>query len=301
VHKPSLLILAAGLGSRYKGYKQVESVGPLGACLYDYAVYDAKQAGFDQIVFVINRSMEALFKNEIQRKYGPQARFDYVYQELHQLPAQFSLPRQRTKPWGTSHAVLAAREALRTPFVAINADDYYGPSSYLMIAEQLRNMADDSLEQAMVGFELEKTLSPYGEVSRGACEIRNGFLTAITEREHIRLANDKVLYQDPSGHTKEFKPDTFVSMNFWGFAPQVLFPILERNFKDFLASHLNDPKAEFYLPAAVNNAIRAKALRVKVLKSKETWLGMTYADDLEQVRKQIRTKIDSGIYPENIF
>jgi NDP-sugar pyrophosphorylase family protein len=301
VQKPSLLILAAGLGSRYKGYKQVEPIGPLGASLYDYAVYDAKQAGFGQIVFVINRQMETLFKTEIQRKYGRPDRFEYAYQELNELPAEFTAPQQRTKPWGTGHAVLVAQKVLKTPFVAINADDYYGPGSYQMIAAELQRMAADSFGQVMVGFELEKTLSRHGEVSRGECEIENEYLTAITEREHIRFVGDGVVYQDVQGTAQKFKPNTLVSMNFWGFAPQIIFPVLEQNFEAFLKENIHNPKAEFYLPAAVNQAIRSQTIRVKVLKSKETWLGMTYAEDREQVRRQIRAKIEAGIYPEKIF
>jgi UTP-glucose-1-phosphate uridylyltransferase len=245
--------------------------------------------------------METLFKTEIERKYGRPDCFEYVYQELNDLPAEFTLPQQRTKPWGTGHAVLAARTLLKTPFLAINADDYYGPASYQMIAAELMRMTADSTEQAMVGFELEKTLSRHGEVSRGACEIESGYLTGITEREHIRFVDDAVVYQGIQGTVEKFKPGTLVSMNFWGFAPQSIFPVLEQNFNAFLKENVHNPKAEFYLPAAVNQAIGNRVIRVKVLKSKETWMGMTYAEDREQVRKQIRAKIEAGIYPEKIF
>ncbi|RPI80032.1 MAG: nucleotidyltransferase [Desulfobacteraceae bacterium] len=301
MQKPSLLILAAGLGSRYKGCKQVEPIGPFGAALYDYAVYDARRAGFEQVVFVINRQMDDFFKKEIKRKYGSNAPFNFVYQELDSLPAGFTPPLGRAKPWGTGHAVLTARDALHAPFIAINADDYYGPSSYQMIASELRSLPAKAMDQVMVGFEIEKTLSAHGEVSRGACEVQNGRLVSIEEREHIHLEDQRVQYRDPQGRIQTFKPGTLVSMNFWGFAPQTIFPILERGFQSFLKKHGSDLKAEFYLPAAVNQAIESGEIRVKVLPTAETWMGMTYAEDRAEVRRQIRAKIEAGIYPEKIF
>jgi dTDP-glucose pyrophosphorylase len=298
--KPTLVILAAGIGSRYGGLKQVDPVGPNNEVLLDYAIYDARRAGFDTIVFVISRTLERDFKARFDARYSQTINLAYVCQDLDLLPPGFSVPSERIKPWGTGHAVLAARPEVRTPFAVINADDYYGSGSFNVLGEALASMPSDSGEFVMVAFDLEKTLSEHGEVARGVCEVREGRLVSIIEREKIKRVDNGIVFQDADGVLSPLDCGAPVSMNCWGFAPDTFFPRAERLFCEFLKQRQADEKAEFYLPSIINSGIADKALEVKVLRSGEQWFGMTYPQDRQQVANCIREKIRLGVYPERL-
>jgi UTP-glucose-1-phosphate uridylyltransferase len=299
--KPSLCILAAGMGSRYGGMKQIDPVGPNGAVLLDYAIYDAVKAGFGKIVFVITHAIEQGFKENFERKYGDSLNVEYAFQDLDKVPAGFTVPAERKKPWGTGHAVLIAREALKEPFAVINADDYYGASSYRILADFLRGMTPGSRTMAMVGFAVENTLSENGTVSRGVCTIDKGKLVSVVEREKIQREQGSIYHQTAEGKKETIAKGTLVSMNFWGFAPDMIFPWFEKQFAEFMKSKGTDPKAEFYLPSAIDAGIRAKEMSVEVLATQESWFGLTYSEDKPVTREFIEKKIREGVYPENLF
>lgn len=299
--KTSLVILAAGIGSRYGGLKQLEAVGPAGALLLDYSVYDAKRAGFGRIVFVISRRIEEDFKKFIGSRYIDSVDVDYVFQELQTLVMDFKVPQFRQKPWGTGHAVLSAYTHVHQPFAVINADDYYGPQSYVCMHDFLKTKNRDSKEFAMVGFQVQQTLSAHGKVSRGICNVDAGCLVSIVERERIYTLKKKLYYDDTHNHTSEIMPDSLVSMNLWGFAPDTLFPILQERFKVFLKEQGCNPKAEFYLPSAINYAIQAHAIKVTILQTPEQWFGLTYPEDKAIVKARILEKVRNGVYPEKLF
>jgi dTDP-glucose pyrophosphorylase len=299
--KPTLVILAAGIGSRYGGLKQVEPVGPNGEVLLDYAIFDARRAGFGNIVFVISRALEKDFKSRFDGKYRGSIAIDYVFQDMDKIPQGFSIPAERKKPWGTGHAVLVTREAVTAPFAVINADDYYGSRSFMVLGEALAAMPLDSRELVMIGFDLEKTLSEHGEVARGVCTVRDGRLVSIVEREKIKRSGDAVVYQAADGAVMPFERGVQVSMNCWGFAPKTFYPRAEADFTEFLKKRGSEVKAEFYLPSIINDALAQGALTVKVLNSGEQWFGMTYPQDREMVRECIRRKIAQGVYPDALF
>jgi choline kinase len=299
--KPSLCILAAGIGSRFGGLKQMKPVGPDGELLIDYSIFDAHKAGFGRIVFVISKKIEHEFKGYMEERYGIDAGFVYAYQELHDIPKGYSVPEGRAKPWGTAHAVLAARSAADVPFGVINADDYYGPGSLAVLYRALENMMPDAAEFVMVGFELEKTLSEHGAVSRGICSVENGYLASVVEREKIRRSGSSIMYATASGEENPLDPRTTVSMNCWGFAPKTFFPLLEKDFVEFLNRSGKELKSECYLPAVVNNGLAHKKISVKMLYSGERWFGMTYADDCGTVREYLQKKIKEGAYPSSLF
>ena len=299
---PTLLILAAGLGSRYGGSKQVDPVGAHGACLFDYSIYDARKAGFGKIVFLISRAMEKEFKAAIANKYGANNDFiQYAYQALDDLPAGYRLPDERIKPWGTGHAVLAAREVIKEPFAVINADDYYGPGSFAAMADALKGCGPESREMVMVGFRLARTLSPHGHVSRGVCVTADGYLQSVIEREKVRQTGDGIVFIDPAGAQVPIAADSVVSMNFWGFVPRSIFPILDEHFQQFLSREITNPKAEFYIPLALDAAIAGSQIKVRVLESDEAWFGMTYAEDRAEVAAQLAQRTAQGAYPQNLF
>ena len=299
--KPSLLILAAGMGSRYGGVKQIDPVGPHGEHLLDYAVYDAVRAGFGKVVFLIKKSMEDEFKKNVSSRYVDTVEIDYAFQELDKVPPGFPVPESRTKPWGTAHAVLVSEGIINEPFAAINADDYYGPSSYKTLYSALNKMDNDSREFIMIGFRIENTLSEYGHVARGVCSVSDGCLVSVTEREEVKFLNGKIVYKDENDSYRELKPGTIVSMNFWGFAPDTLYPIIKEQFKVFMLEHGGSSKAEIYLPPVVDYAIRTGKATVKVLMSEEKWFGMTYKEDKSKVKENILKKIQEKVYPENLF
>ena len=301
----TLLVLAAGIGRRYQGLKQVERVGPSGETMLDYAVYDALRSGFGRLVFVIRREIEAVFRRSIGDFWESRAPVSYVYQELDgALPADFTLPQDRRKPWGTAHAVLLCRETVGTPFAAINADDFYGPGAYRALGDWLRALPEKSPagmdEFGFVGYPLKKTLSEHGHVSRGVCALNgDGYLREVVERVKIEKAGGGARAQIEPGRWLPLTGDEVASMNFWGFAPGV-FAHLESGFTDFLKRCARDPEAEFYLPSAVNDMIAAGKARVKHIPTRETWFGMTYPGDVARVRSWIRELVDQRVYPENL-
>ncbi len=299
--KPSLLILAAGFGSRYHGSKQIDPVGPRDACIFDYTIYDAVKAGFKKIVFLILRQMEYDFKEMIASKYGRGLEIEYAFQEISNIPEGYSMPDFRKKPWGTGHAALSAKKLIKAPFAVVNADDYYGPASFSTMFNALKNMRTGSNELVMVGFRLDNTLSSYGTVSRGVCRVKDGYLVSIVERESIRRTGAGIVCEENNQTIKDIDPKTIVSMNFWGLPPDTIFPILEERFDTFIKENISNARAEFYLPSVIDWAVKEKQLKVKVLETTESWFGMTYAADKDQVREKIKRKIDQGLYPVNLF
>lgn len=286
----SLLVLAAGMGSRYGGLKQIDPVGPSGETLLDYAVFDAVRAGFGRVVFVIRRELEDAFRKGVTAKYSGRIAVDFAYQSANDLPPGARAPQAREKPWGTGHAVWCARRAVSGPFAVINADDFYGAGSYARLAAFLG--ATQDARSAIVGFRLANTLSENGTVSRGVCVERGGLLISITEEKAIGRAD--------VGDGRRFKGDEIVSMNFWGFTPEV-FGGIEAGLRDFLESNGSDPGAEFYLPAAVSQMIAKGTLCVSVLPSDDAWFGVTYREDRPRVEAVIRGLVARGAYPSLLF
>ena len=291
--QPTLLVMAAGMGSRYGGLKQIDAVGPSREAIIDYSIYDALRAGFGRLVFVIRRDIEAPFREVIGNKFEKRIAVDYVYQELDKLPSGFTIPPGRTKPWGTTHAILMAEETLHEPFAAINADDFYGRESFQVLADFLRAGGPD---YAMVGYTLRNTLSEHGSVSRGVCECdAAGFLRAVVELTKVEKhgrgarADDRVLSGDEP-----------VSMNFWGFTP-ALFPQLREQFTEFLRRSGQELKSECYIPTTVNELVASGTARVKVLRTPASWFGITYKEDKPQVVASIDKLVADGGYPQKLW
>ena len=280
--KPTLLILAAGIGSRYGGLKQADGMGPGGETILEYSVHDAIKAGFGKVVFVIRREIEAAFREVVGRKVEPHIHTEYAFQEMTTGLDWLEEKPDRTKPWGTGHAILSARELVGEPFVAINADDFYGADAFQTIGDFL--LTDCSPEQySMVAYQLSNTLSENGAVSRGVCTTNaEGFLTDVVERTKIERFPDGIYYSDESG--RHFLADnTPVSMNFWGFHPAI-FGEIESQFRDFVLQNKDNPKSEFYIPKVVNTLIESGKVRVKVLNSDSQWYGVTYPEDKDTVQ-----------------
>ena len=293
---PTLVVLAAGIGSRYGGLKQMDPVGPAGEFVVDYSVYDALRAGFGRVVFVIRRDIEDAFKDTLGSRIAAHAPVAYVFQELGDLPDGFTPPAGRKKPWGTAHAVLTARDAVDAPFAVINADDFYGLPSYEVLAAYLRDTAVRGHDYAMVGFVLWNTLSDFGSVARGICRADlDGNLESVTERTHIEKAGDKVLCADEA-----LSGDETASMNMWGFKT-TMFRHLEERFAAFLAGSATDEKAECFIPTVVSELVRAGRVRVKVLRTPAQWFGMTHPDDRDIVVARIRALVDAGEYPPDLW
>lgn len=298
--KPTLLILAAGMGSRFGGLKQVEPVGPNGEAIIDYSIYDAIRAGFGKVVFVIRESFADAFKEKFDPILKGKIDVEYVYQELDNLPEGFSLPEGREKPWGTAHAILVTKNVIAEPFCALNADDFYGYNAYKVMADFLTN-SDNSKEYSMVGYKLSKTLSDFGSVSRGICDVdENDLLRKIVETTKILKKDGKIISVEPDGSEKELTGDESASMNIWGFKPSV-FPVLEEKFTDFLKNQINEPKSEIYIPSVVFDMIQEKKATVKVLKADSPWFGVTYKEDKPLVVEKINRLIDAGEYPEKLY
>ena len=299
--KPTLLILAAGIGSRYGGLKQLDKVGPNGETIIDYSVYDAIQAGFGKVVFVIRENIEADFRAFFDEKLKGRIEVEYVFQEIHKIPAGLSFNIERVKPWGTGHAVLMAKDAIKENFAVINADDFYGREAYQTLADYFKTEDRSDTDYCMVGYELKNTLSENGYVSRGQCKSdENNFLLDVIERTHIERKDDTIVFQDENGNHIKLKEDTLVSMNFWGFTPSY-FEFLNEKFSHFIPENANNLKAEFYIPSVVNDLIEEKRARVKVLHSKATWFGVTYKEDKDSVMKNIQQLISSGKYPIKLW
>jgi dTDP-glucose pyrophosphorylase len=295
---PSLLVLAAGMGSRYGGLKQIDPVGPSGETIMDYSIYDALRAGFGKIVFVLRKEIEAAFRQTIATRFEHRIAIDYVFQELDGLPPGFSVPDGRTKPWGTTQAVLAATGAVREPFAVINADDFYGAESFRVLAAHLQSATTD---YAMIGFVLRNTLSDFGAVARGVCQVdEHGFLKSIVEMTNIARDGSQAKSTDSTGKVSQLSGDEIVSMNMWGFMPEV-FAQLEQVFQEFLETHGSDLRAESYLPNAVNRLIDSGQARVCVVPTAGSWFGVTYRQDRERVVESIARLVQAGFYPERLW
>jgi UTP-glucose-1-phosphate uridylyltransferase len=288
--------MAAGIGSRYGGLKQIDPVGPSGEIVLDYSVYDAIQAGFGKVVFIIRPDIEEAFKEVIGHKLDGKINVEYVFQTVDKLPGGFSVPDGRTKPWGTGQAVLMARPVVHEPFAVINADDFYGRESLRVVADRLKAADVNGTDFCMAGFYIKNTLSPHGGVARGYCDVQNGKLQHIVERFNIERKPDGVIRYDGG----EMADDDMVSMNTWGFTPK-LFDFLERGFEEFLADKGSELKSEFYLLEVVDGMIQRGDAEVAVLPTNEKWMGVTYADDKPQVMTGIRALVNAGVYPENLW
>lgn len=284
----TLVVMAAGMGSRFGGLKQLEPMGPHGESILDFSVYDAKKAGFTKVVFVIKKAIEAEFKEKVGRRIEEKIAVEYVFQETDCLPAGYSCPAGREKPWGTGQAVLCCRAAVHTPFAVINADDFYGRSAFEQIYEQLRKNSD---RYCMVGFRLGNTITENGHVSRGVCAVEKGLLVDICE--HPKIGADCVSELD--GERRSLSPDTVVSMNMWGFTPD-LFDYLDADFRTFLDAHGGEMKSEFYLPSVVDRLIRSGEKAVEVLVAEDKWYGVTYKEDKQTVVAAIADLIAHGHY-----
>jgi hypothetical protein len=298
----TLLILAAGMGSRYGGMKQVDPFGPSGETITDYSIYDAYRAGFNRFVFVISPKMEEDFKTNYVKKFPSHIKVDYVIQSIDNIPEGFSLPEDRVKPWGTAHAVLMAKEAIHEPFAVINADDYYGSKSYQIMNDFLVGTDKGASGQyCMVGFELQKTVSEHGSVARGVCQVTDsGYLKGMAERTKIFLQDGGIVYEDEDGATHGLDPMDTVSMNLFGFTPD-FFSHIEETFKVFIKDNISNPKAELYIPLVVDNLLNAGVARMSVLQTPESWFGVTYQEDKPKVLAAIRKLVDDGIYPEALW
>jgi hypothetical protein len=296
--KPALLVLAAGMGSRYGGLKQLDPVGPGGETLLDYSVHDALRAGFGRVVFLIRRDIEEEFRAKVGSRYAGQVAVDYAFQQLDDLPDGGTPPADRAKPWGTAHAVWCARGVLTEPFAALNADDFYGADSFRRMAAFLGAVDPGAQppEFSMVGFRLDRTLSEHGTVARGLCEVDgSGLLLGVEELTDIARGPGGAIV---SGG-RELPPAASVSMNFWGFTPQV-FPLLESGLRQFLAAHGTNPKAECYIPTAVAGMISDGTARVRVLPTTSPWFGVTYREDRPQVVESLQQLVNAGEYPAKL-
>jgi len=295
---PTLLILAAGAGSRYGGLKQFEPVGPHDETIMEYSIFDAHRAGFGKVVFVIRKDKEEPFKRAVESKFEKRIPIDYVFQELGKLTPGFSVPTGRTKPWGTTHAILMAANLIHEPFAVINADDFYGAASFRALANHLQSGTPD---YAMVGFTLRNTLSEFGTVARGVCHVdEEGYLKDIAELKAIEREGTHITNTDEEGRETSLSGGEVVSMNMWGFTPEV-FPLLNKHFQDFLKSHGQELKSECFIPSTVNELLFSKQARVKVLRSGDSWFGVTYREDHPRVVHHILELIEGGSYPRRLW
>jgi len=296
--KPTLLVLAAGMGSRYGGLKQIDPVGPADETIIDYSIYDAMRAGFGKLVFVIRKDIEQQFKEIVGARFEKRIPVEYVFQELDKLPPGCSLPAGRTKPWGTTHAILMAADTIGEPFAAINADDFYGAEAYRLLAQHLTSGTTD---YAMVGFILRNTLSKFGSVARGVCRVdENNHLKSVVEMMKIEPDGGGAKNTDAAGQITKLTGEEAVSMNFWGFTP-ALFPQLKTQFEAFLKKSGNELKSECYIPSTVNDLVVVGQAKVKVLRTNDFWFGVTYREDRPQVVESIRQLIAQGKYPEKLW
>lgn len=299
--KPTLLILAAGMGSRYGGLKQLDPLGPNGETIMDYSIYDAINAGFGKVVFVIRKSFEKDFTESIISKYKNHIKTEVVFQELSDLPDGYTLDKNREKPWGTNHAVLVAKDVIKEPFAVINADDFYGRESYEILADKLNKLAGDENHYCMVGYRLENTLSEGGAVSRGVCKVdKDSYLESVVECTHIMRRDDKIEYKDANDQWTELAPKTLVSMNMWGFTPDY-FEHSTTYFKEFLDENEGKLKAEFYIPTAIDKLIKFKIADVKVLDTAAQWFGVTYSEDRAGVVQKLANLVKEGVYPSPLW
>lgn len=299
--KPTLFILAAGMGSRYGGLKQLDGLGPNGETIMDYSVYDAIRAGFGKVVFVIRKDFEQDFREKVLAKYADKVPCEVCFQSVDALPEGFSVPEGRQKPWGTNHAVLMAKGIINEPFAVINSDDFYGKESFEVLAEFLKSVEGKQNQYCMAGYAVGNTLSENGSVNRGVCQTdENDYLTDVVERTNIERISGKIVFKDEKGQEVELQEEVPVSMNMWGFTPEY-FDYSEVAFKQFLTEHGTEPKAEIYIPTVVNDLIVKGTVTCKVLPTPSKWFGVTYAQDRPQVVMRLNELINKGVYPKKLF
>ena len=303
MNKPVLVIMAAGMGSRYGGLKQLDPVDNDGHIIMDFSMYDAKRAGFEKVVFIIKHEIEEEFKEHVGKRMEKYMDVAYAYQNIDNIPEGYEVPEGRVKPWGTAHAVYSCMDEIDGPFAVINADDYYGVEAFKLIYDYLSTHADDDkYRYTMVGYHLANTVTDNGYVSRGVCETNeNGELISVTERTRIEKYNGGVAYTEDDGNTWVQVPDDItVSMNMWGLTPE-FFAILKNGFEQFLnKTDMEDLKAEYLLPTIIGELLKEGTVSVKVLKSEDQWFGVTYKEDRETVVEAVKSLIDKGIYPDKL-
>lgn len=299
----TLVIMAAGMGSRFGGLKQIEPVGPCGEIILDYSVYDAVRAGFDKVVFLIKKEIEEDFRAITDGRYDEKIKIDYAFQELDNLPEGFTVPEGRTKPWGTAHAIYSCKDVIDGPFAVINADDYYGVETFKVIYDELTKEKEDTgiYDFSMVGFKIENTLTENGHVARGVCKIENGYMTDIVERTKIMYRDGKIMFTEDEETWVEIPEGTPVSMNLWGFTPEIITEIGNR-FTAFLKKNADNPlKSEFYIPLVVDELVKEGKAKVTALTTHEKWYGVTYKEDKQSVIDALNEKTDKGIYPAPLW
>ena len=303
--EPTLVIMAAGMGSRYGGLKQVDTITDTDEIIVDFSLYDAMLAGFDRAIFIIREEHRDLFREVIDERAGRFMKIEYAYQKIDDIPQGVAVPEDRKKPWGTAHAVLSCRDMIDGPFAVINADDYYGPDGFAAIYEYLTTHKDgEKQEYCMVGYKLENTVTENGTVSRGVCTIdENGNLADVTERTKIKEVDGRISYTEDEGETWIPLPDgTIVSMNFWGFTAGMMNELKDGMDEFFETKFISDPvKSECYLPAVADNLIKTGKANVKVLNSSDAWYGITYPEDKEDVKNALESIKDKGLYPPKLW
>jgi len=299
--KPTLFVLAAGMGSRYGGLKQLDGVGPNDETIMDYSIFDAIRGGFGKVVFVIRKDFEDDFRIKILSKYENHIPVETVFQSLYILPEGFTCPEERTKPWGTNHAVLMGKEVIKEPFAVINADDFYGRDSFATLGVELAHSSGKKNQYCMVGFRIGNTLSESGSVARGICETNaDGFLTTVVERTAVERIEGEIQFIDENGEKTVLDENRPVSMNMWGFTPDY-FDYAEAYFKVFLRENIHNLKSEYFIPLCVNDLVTRNIAKVKVLDTTSKWFGVTYPNDRPGVVEKIQALIDAGEYPRKLF
>ena len=300
MEKPTLVILAAGMGSRYGGLKQIDTVGNNGESIIDFSIYDAKEAGFEKVVLIIRKEHEEAFRKCLTDKVSKHMEVEFAYQDMYDIPEGIKVPEGREKLWGTTHALLACRNIVKGPFAICNADDFYGKDAYRVIYNYLKNEISDD-NYGMVGYLCNNTLTDNGTVTRGVCENTDGYLSKIVEVQKIARKDGKPVYED-NGEWKELDPNTLVSMNFWGFTPKI-FEECEVLFKDFIGEAVkeNPMKCEHVIPTAIGTLVKENKCKVKMLSSKDEWFGVTYKEDKPSVVAKIQKMKDDGIYPFDLW
>ena len=299
----TLVIMAAGMGSRFGGLKQIEPVGPCGEIILDYSVYDAVRAGFDKVIFIIKKEIEEDFRAITDGRYDGKIKVEYAFQDLNNLPEGFTCPEGRVKPWGTAHAIYSCKGLIDGPFAVINADDYYGVETFKVIYDELTREKGDRgvYEFSMVGFRVENTLTENGHVARGVCKIEDGYMTDIVERTKIMYRDGKIMFTEDEEVWEEIPEGTPVSMNLWGFTSEILTEI-ENRFADFLRKNADNAlKCEYYIPLGVDELVKEGKARVKALDTAEKWYGVTYKEDETSVMDALREKSEKGLYPKPLW
>ena len=301
--KPTLFVLAAGMGSRYGGLKQLDGLGPNGETIMDYSIFDAIRGGFGKLVFVIRKSFEKDFREKIISKYENHIPVEVVFQDLNDLPEGFTCPEGREKPWGTNHAVLMGKKVINEPFAVINADDFYGRDSFAVLGKQLSEMDGKKNDYCMVGYRVGNTLSESGSVARGVCATNEeGYLTGVVERTAIERIDGDIQFVDENGKKVVLEENTPVSMNMWGLTPDFL-DVLEDGFKEFFQKEVpgNPQKAEYLIPIFIGELLEQGKMSVKVLKTNDTWYGMTYHEDVAAVKDSFKKMLENGLYKADLF